>query len=730
MEDCYQNCRYPSRSSEKHDRMFRSRSPGAALRTTLSAVLVSLLIVAGTSPAGAHQSPATCSQNGVDIAIGAFLAGGQCAGGTNVGEPCFQDSECPSSNCTALPLPGSLVTSECETVRYNVSLRRSGVSGACDYEAGQLTITTPDLVVHDVTASVSQCVGGSNAGATCSQSSECPGGVCQIPCIGGTNSVSPCDPNLTQVTSAFVTYTIRPQDTHKCAGGANAGAQCGNDSECPASTCQFSGTCLAGTSIGAPCSCDSQCPGSRCAATVRALANYDQGTLHEAEPDTINGAFGGTQNNRRPGTCNDCLPCNGVEICDPTAQVGSRQGQCGPGTAVVCNPPGPDQNFCTPQSCDSTTGQCADGASNVVCDPPGPDQNLCTPQSCDSTTGQCADGAQNVHCGTFPDSCCLAATGQCSTDPPECHTESTLRHFQCYEVDREAFPLRSVDLVDPDPQFGSSTSTISRMKRFCNPANKNGGDPSAVDAPEHLAGYQIDSTAPRFKFLTAYKVIDQFGEMTLTLVKPDLVMVPTAKSLSGPPGSPTFTFDHFQCFRVKLARKRVTGVNVVDQFNPNGLTVNVNRPLRLCRPVDKNGEGIPDPVHQLMCYQVRQTSKPRFSRRAPFFIDNQFGPAALPPGPGTIVVTRPTELCVPSAIIGPVCGDNTVSGTETCDPPGSPCGTGGTCASDCTCASAPNPTPTPGCGNNVIDPGEDCDPPGSSCITGGECDIDCTCPPS
>jgi len=241
-------------------------------------------------------------------------------------------------------------------------------------------------------------------------------------------------------------------------------------------------------------------------------------------------------------------------------------------------------------------------------------------------------------------------------------------------------------LVDPDPQFGSSTSTISRMKRFCNPADKNGENPSAVDAPEHLAGYQIDATTPRFKSVTDYKVIDQFGEMTLRIVRPDLVMVPTAKSLSAPPGPPTFSFDHFQCFRVTLARKRVPDVSVVDQFNPNGLTVDVTRPLRLCRPVDKNGEGIPDPVTQLMCYQVRQTSTPRFSRRAPFFIDNQFGPAASPPGPDTIAVTRPTELCVPSGIVGPVCGDGNVDAGEECDPPGSPCVTAGdVCSAQCTC---------------------------------------------
>ena len=75
-----------------------------------------------------------------------------------------------------------------------------------------------------------------------------------------------------------------------------------------------------------------------------------------------------------------------------------------------------------------------------------------------------------------------------------------------------------------------------------------------------------------------------------------------------------------------------------------------------------------------------------------------------------------------------VCGDGTVGPGEDCDPPGSACGDGGTCAADCTCPAAPV------CGDGTVQAGEECDPPGSECTTtsgvSGLCSTDCTCEPA
>jgi hypothetical protein len=124
-----------------------------------------------------------------------------------------------------------------------------------------------------------------------------------------------------------------------------------------------------------------------------------------------------------------------------------------------------------------------------------------------------------------------------------------------------------------------------------------------------------------------YEVNDQFGRHSLDIVKPDILMVPSVKNIGTPPTPAPPAISHFQCYRVKLSRVRERDVNVVDQFG--ALTVDVLRPLRLCTPVEKNGEPVLDAVDQLMCYQIRQTSRPRVPS-LPLFIDNQFGTTRSP----------------------------------------------------------------------------------------------------
>ena len=94
-------------------------------------------------------------------------------------------------------------------------------------------------------------------------------------------------------------------------------------------------------------------------------------------------------------------------------------------------------------------------------------------------------------------------------------------------------------------------------------------------------------------------------ELTIARVcRPELLLVPSAKSLSGPPpplvGS---SLDHFLCYDTKGGRTRVNHVKIDDEFGT--IIVDVKRPVRLCVPVDKNGEGVVDPTASLLCYQVR-----------------------------------------------------------------------------------------------------------------------------
>src|SRR6185369_11032492 len=123
---------------------------------------------------------------------------------------------------------------------------------------------------------------------------------------------------------------------------------------------------------------------------------------------------------------------------------------------------------------------------------------------------------------------------------------------------------------------------------------------------------------------------------------PEYLMLPAAKSLSGAPGPLVGqTIDHLECYKVRSGKTTVPTVNVVDEFGT--LAVAVKKPLRLCVPVDKNGEGIADPTATLMCYKAKQTSSPTFRGTEPVYVDDQFGAA-------TIAVDHLRELCVPSTV--------------------------------------------------------------------------------
>jgi hypothetical protein len=148
-------------------------------------------------------------------------------------------------------------------------------------------------------------------------------------------------------------------------------------------------------------------------------------------------------------------------------------------------------------------------------------------------------------------------------------------------------------------------------------------------------------------------------------------------SISCPPGSPGGAFlpcnadctcgspvpaflDHFKCYRTRedvrpdfAGRPHVAGtppvdvpsrkprfqsrtVDLEDQFTSGPVTV--QRPERLCNPVDKNDEGIGDPTAHLVCYDINEPGP--FHRRS-VVVRNQFGDQTLSLG-------RPDSLCVPA----------------------------------------------------------------------------------
>jgi len=231
-------------------------------------------------------------------------------------------------------------------------------------------------------------------------------------------------------------------------------------------------------------------------------------------------------------------------------------------------------------------------------------------------------------------------TSSTSTTTSSTTTTLPLDHFMCYEIKPKAFV--TVPGVSVQDQFGQHTESVRFPHRLCAPANKNDEDPTAPTHPDHLQGHLV--SGPNVK-VANLNVTNQFGTIKLDTVKPDVLMVPTLKSLDPlalPPALTNPTVDHFQCYKVKRSKgspkfQKILGVKVQDQFGT--ATLDLLKPIRLCAPANKRNEDPSAPQHpfHLLCYKTKNSA---FGMEQTFTND-QFGPAQ------PLLIHR-RELCVPS----------------------------------------------------------------------------------
>ena len=93
--------------------------------------------------------------------------------------------------------------------------------------------------------------------------------------------------------------------------------------------------------------------------------------------------------------------------------------------------------------------------------------------------------------------------------------------------------------------------------------------------------------------------------------------------------------DHYKCYDVVGEPLKDTTVSLVDQFQE--VDQKVLKPRFLCNPVDKNDEGIINPIGHLVCYGIQVNR----SVEEEVFVVNQFGEHSLR-------VKKDHMLCVPS----------------------------------------------------------------------------------
>ena len=75
---------------------------------------------------------------------------------------------------------------------------------------------------------------------------------------------------------------------------------------------------------------------------------------------------------------------------------------------------------------------------------------------------------------------------------------------------------------------------MAKPTDLCNPSNVEGHDASAPSHTEHLESYQIKRVPGTGKFPKTLnqEVVDQFGTLTIDLLKPERLLVPSASLVS------------------------------------------------------------------------------------------------------------------------------------------------------------------------------------------------------
>lgn len=260
--------------------------------------------------------------------------------------------------------------------------------------------------------------------------------------------------------------------------------------------------------------------------------------------------------------------------------------------------------------------------------------NICLSVTCGTETpSQCCSDIeinQQSNCNTTTSTTSTTTT---STTTTSTSTTTLPDHEQCYEVKPASFPPLSVQAQD---EFGTLNLSLRFPHRLCAPADKN--NEGIQDPTEHLAGYPARGGS--FTRRTAQTVQNQFGTLTIDIIRPDLFLVPTAKdgvALTPPVG------DHFTCYKVRrsagAAKFTAHTVHVTDQFET--VTETLLKPIWLCAPANKNNEDPTAPSHpgHLLCYKPKGAAFPESTHQ----ISNQFGP-------DSVKLIHRRELCVPSLL--------------------------------------------------------------------------------
>jgi hypothetical protein len=224
------------------------------------------------------------------------------------------------------------------------------------------------------------------------------------------------------------------------------------------------------------------------------------------------------------------------------------------------------------------------------------------------------------------------------------------QHYLCYQAAAKSgfkVPqgIRLVNALAPN----GFVPTIGPANVHCNPALKVvPGARFPITSPTwHFLGWAIAAEQPS----ATVTATNQFGTAMLVTKAPTELLVPSWKSLTGPPNQqPTAPpgEDHYTCYPVSYVAgapkfSAPAPVMVRDEFGSALTTVKVGSPKTLCVPTEKilpTGLTFPinNPNLNYVCFKVSKTPV-----KSPVFDENQFGQ-------GKVTVTVTQKLCVPTTL--------------------------------------------------------------------------------
>jgi len=217
-------------------------------------------------------------------------------------------------------------------------------------------------------------------------------------------------------------------------------------------------------------------------------------------------------------------------------------------------------------------------------------------------------------------------------------------HFKFYEVDWETAPYMGEVVVLEDQFVTVLNATVGAAVSFGNPVEKVHGDITTpiADLNRHYTLYELELTGqPREPQGYRVTVNNQFqDDVELTVYGPFYLAVPTEKEGHEMP----VCLDHLLVYEVIEEDFPEVGVNLKDQFIPDGEDVTVWEPVFFANPVQKTFESevtdIQNPDDHWVFYSIEDIGFDE-SINKPIQIDNQFGPQ-------TLDLTYRDTLAVPS----------------------------------------------------------------------------------